>query len=321
MVFSNKSVLITGAGGFIGLNTVKEFHRAGFNVHALVHKNIPEELRQLDEINIIQADITDKNSVLKELNGFQPDIIVHIAGLASDVGTDDEFRKLNYEPIKYLAELPKEKIIYISSTDVYGIKDFCGEDEDRLEFEKYPKNPYPKYKIKSEKWLRKNIDSSKYVIIRPAAVYGENDKTLENRVVEFLETSPFIVHFGRWKGKNQWPMADVKNVAAAICMCAQTDEFNGEAINIVDEQKVTIDEYYHRIANKYFPDKKFKTICLPMWIGKLLGYVSTSLTKIFKLKQPLFEPTSYSVLHVSSNLFFSCRKFKKLISKKHIDNL
>lgn len=316
MTSSKKSVFITGAGGFIGLNTVKEFHKAGFSIHALIHKNIPEELKLLDDIIIIQADITDKNSVLEALNGFQPDIAVHIAGLASDIGTDEEFRKFNYEPIKYLAKLPKEKIIYISSTDVYGIKDFCGEDEDTLEFEKYPVNPYPKYKIKSEEWLKKNIDSSKYVIIRPAAVYGENDKTLENRIVEFLETSPFIVHFGRWKGQNQWPSADVKNVAAAVCICAQTNEFNGEAINIVDEQKVTIDEYYRNIAKKYFPDKKFKTICLPMWTGKLLGFVSTSLTKIFKLKQPLFEPTSYSVLHVSSNLSFSSLKFKKLISRK-----
>lgn len=316
MTSFRKSVFITGAGGFIGLNTVKTFVKNGFEVQALVHKNIPDELKKMEDVNIIHANITDKNSLLKALNGFKPDIIVHIAGLASDIGSDDEFRKINYEPIKYLAKLAKEKIIYISSTDVYGIKDFFGEDEDTLPFEKHPKNPYPKYKIKSEQWLKKNIDSSKYVIIRPAAVYGENDKTLENRVAEFLKNSPFIVHFGRWKGQNRWPMADVNNVSLAIYKTALTDEFNGEAINIVDEKKVTIDEYYKSIARKYFPDKKFRTICLPIWAGKIIGFASTSLTKIFRLKNPLFEPTSYSLLHISSNLFFSCEKIKKLISEK-----
>ncbi|MFQ8626456.1 MAG: NAD-dependent epimerase/dehydratase family protein [Candidatus Gastranaerophilaceae bacterium] len=46
----NKSVLITGAGGFIGLHAVKVFLNAGFEVHAMVHKRIPQELIGMDEV-------------------------------------------------------------------------------------------------------------------------------------------------------------------------------------------------------------------------------------------------------------------------------
>lgn len=313
MELSNKTVLITGAGGFIGLNTVKSFAERGFHVLAMVHKNLPDELREIEGIEIIRADVTDEFSVAGILEGKRPDIIVHIAGLASDIGSDEIFRKINFEPVRFLSQLAKEKFVYISSTDVYGIKDFNGEDE-TLHFEQNPINPYPKYKILSELWLRENVSPEKFVIIRPAAVWGEGDKTLESRVVEFLAVSPFIVHFGDWKGQNRWPLANVQNVADMCLAVCLTDEFNGQAINIIDEEYTTIDEYYRNVAEKYFPERKFVTLVLPMWIGKLVGCISTFFSNLFKCKKPLFDPTSYSVRHVSSNLDFSCAKMKKALS-------
>lgn len=308
---SHKTVLVTGAGGFLGLNIVKAFSSIGFRILALVHNHIPQELNNLPNVEILRADITDENSICGKFE--KPDFVVHAAGLASDIGSDETFRKLNFEPIKYLSRLAKEKFIFISSTDVYGIKDFNGEDEN-LEFESKPLNPYPKYKIEAEKWLNQNMIPSQYVIIRPAAVWGENDETLEKRVVEFLAVSPFIVHFGKWKGKNRWPLADVENVAKTCVAAVLTEEFNGQAINIIDSPRTTIDEYYMEVGQKYFPDKKFKTLCLPMWIGFIIGAVSTFLSNLCGLKKPLFDPTLYSLRHVSSNLDFSCERMKKALN-------
>lgn len=298
-----KKVLVTGAAGFIGLNVVKAYVEHGWFVYALVHNNVPKELTQLKNVELLRGDVV--NSKLFE--GLQVDVVAHVAGIASDIGDDLKFRKINYEPIKYLAKLPKEKIVYVSSSDVYGIKDFQKADENtpRVEF---PKNPYPRYKIKSEEWLEKNPYN--YVIIRPAAVYGEGDKTLENRVVEFLKFSPFIVHFGKWKGKNRWPLANVKNVANTIVAVSMTSEFDKQAITIIDPVKTTIDEYYHTIAKKYFPNRKYINLNLPFWFGKFLGFISTTLSNLFKLKAPLFDPTFYAVHHVSSNLDFSSEKME-----------
>ena len=303
-----KTVLITGAGGFIGLNIVKLFHEYGWRVFALVHNNLPDELTSLSGIEIIKGDVTDKDFIHSLKGHF--DIVVHAAGLASDIGSEKSFIKLNYEPIKYLSEIPKDKIIYISSSDVYGIKDFQNADEE-TEMVEFPKNPYPRYKIKSEVWLRNNCD--KYVIIRPAAVWGEGDKTLEKRVVDFLEISPFIVHFGKWRGQNRWPLANVKNVAKTVVAAASTNEFDNQAITIIDSEKTTIDDYYRGIAQKYFPNKSYKNIYLPLWIGKLIGLFSTTLSNMLKLRQPLFDPTFYAVHHVSSNLDFSSDKMYKVI--------
>jgi len=309
-----KSVLVTGAGGFIGLNVVKEYVKSGWFVYALVHRNIPPELRELENVEIIRGDVTDENFILK-LN-LDVDIVAHVAGLASDIGPDRVFRKINFEPIKYLSKIPKQKIVYVSSSDVYGIRDF-GQDgqsaDENTPLCEYPRNPYPRYKIMSENWLRENCP--RYVIIRPAAVWGEGDKTLENRVVEFLKFSPFIINFGKWKGNCRWPLANVKNVAKTIVGVSEFDDYDNQPVTIIDPERTTIDEYYRHVAKKYFPEREFKSITLPMWTGKLIGLVSTSLSNILELKRPLFDPTFYAVHHVSSNLDFSSDKMLEIIEK------
>lgn len=311
IAFTNKHVLITGAGGFIGLHIVKIFAKHNWKITAIVHKNIPDELKEMNNVEVIQADITDEHIFSKIIQ--KPDIVVHVAGLASDIGPDSLFKKINFETVKTFSKLAKTKFIYISSTDVYGMKDFFGEDEDFLPLETKPLNPYPKYKIESEKWIKANLDKNKYVIIRPAAVWGEGDKTLEKRVVDFLKDSPFIVHFGKWKGKNRWPLANVENIAKAVYVCSITDDFNGEAINIIDEKVTSVDEFYREIAKKYFHDKKFYTITFPFWVGYLVGWFSTILSNFLKLKQPIFDPSLYALYGVSSNLDFSHKKLKKVL--------
>ncbi len=312
---TGKVVLVTGAGGFIGLNVVKAYSEAGWKVLALVHHNIPNELYNLNNVEVVRGDVT--NAEFMSQFSEKIDIVAHVAGLAKDIGSDETFRKLNFEPIKYLSSLPKEKIVYVSTSDVYGIKDHKNADENTPLVE-YPKNPYPRYKIMSENWLRENCKN--YVIIRPAAVWGEGDLTLERRVVEFLESSPFIVHFGKWKGKCRWPLANVKNVAKTIVAVSETDKFDREAITIIDPQKTTIDEYYRAVAKKYFPDKKFYNIYLPLWVGKGIGFISTTISNLLKKKDPIFDPTFYAVHHVSSNLDFSAEKMLSAINSKYSEN-
>lgn len=317
MASLSKTVLITGAGGFIGRYIVEIFAKHQWKVYALVRNNLPEEFLKNSNIVIINGDILSKNilSEIMETTKEQPEIVIHAAGLASDVGNDEVYRKINLESVKTFSRLPSEKFIFISSTDVYGIKDFHGEDEDSLPYETKPLSPYPKYKIESEKWIKKNIEKNKYVLIRPAAVWGEGDKTLLRRVVGFLKVSPFIVNFGKWNGTNRWPLADVKNVAKVAYTVANCNDFDGEAINIIDEKKTSINEYYQQTGAKYFPEKTFKSITLPFWLGKMIGRVSTLLSNLLGRTTELFDPTFYSVHHVACNLDFSCKKQNIILGK------
>ncbi len=312
---SSNTVLITGAGGFIGHHIVREFAKHNWTVYALIHRQLPEELNHLPNVHIIKGSVTDGDilSKITPIIGQRPEVVVHAAGLAADVGADRIYKALNFESVKTFAALPTRKLVYISSSDVYGIKDFHGEDEDSLPFETKPLSPYPKYKIESEKWLRSNLPTDKYVILRPCAVYGEGDKSIAIRMVKFLDSSPFIIHFGKWKGQNRWPAAAVEKVAQVAYATACCTNFDGQAINIIDPEHTTVDAFYRKVAAVHFPNKKFTTVTLPFWIGKLLGRISTTLSNLLGRTEQLFDPSFYAVHHVASNLDLSCAKQQKVL--------
>ena len=188
-------VLVTGAGGFIGGHVARRFAAGGWHVTGLVHRRKPAD--PVPGADYVTGDISDAASLRELVGQLAPDVIVHAAALASDVGPDKLFRRLNYESVVTIAPLAGRKFVFISSADVYGIRDFSGEDVSTLRFDDNLRNPYPRYKIKSELWLKANLPPERFACIRPAAVWGPGDETLERRVADFLRNSPFIFHFGK----------------------------------------------------------------------------------------------------------------------------
>jgi NADP-dependent 3-hydroxy acid dehydrogenase YdfG len=68
-----KVVLISGASSGIGLATAKAFQEKGWKVWAGCRQNIPEELKQMDRIQLIQLDVTDERLVQAAINRILKD--------------------------------------------------------------------------------------------------------------------------------------------------------------------------------------------------------------------------------------------------------
>lgn len=315
-----RQVLITGAGGFIGGHIVQKCLDENCFVQALVHRNIPPRLRELaDEgrLKIHQADIRKYDQLAAVFSQLPPlDALIHCAAKASDTGRDRDFRAVNFEAVKHLVALAKageaKRFTFISTTDVYGLHDFKGQTEENLNYESRPRNPYPKYKILAEKWIQAELPADKYSIIRPAAVWGEDDPTLTARIREFLRWSPWIVHFGPWRGRNRWPLAEVGQVALAAYLASFQPWARGRAIQVLDEKRTSIDEFYRQIAAKYYPGRKYRSVCLPLWCGLIIGALSTVLSNMFDAAKPVYDPTLYALYSVSRNLDFSSAGFQEL---------
>ncbi len=312
-----KRVLVTGAAGFIGNACAREFMERGWDVTALAHRRTPEGL---DGARIIRASMADKDELLAALAGSGPfDAVINCAGRASDVGRDGEFRSANYLAVLNLIECMSPahigRLVHISTTDVYGIRDFQDADE-TTPFCNNIRNPYPKYKILAERAIVEKLSPERYAILRPAAVWGRGDTTILPRVIGFLERSPYIVHFGKWRGQNRWPLAHVRNVAIASYLAASCDDALGESYNVVDTERTTIEEYYRMVIQKCLPEKSgIKSITLPLTAGWAYGTVSSLLSNLFNLKQPLFDPSLYGLYSVSRNLDFSSRKLEDLFAR------
>lgn len=312
------NAFITGAAGFIGEYTVREFVERGWNVFALVHKKVSPRLNDLaasGRITIIHGDLNDfitlENNLVKEIDsqGTTLDAIVHCAGRASDVGRRSEFRKANFESVQNLCALTNrlnaDKFLFVSTTDVYGMHDFNGESESELPLGNNTGNPYPEFKIAAEEWIRKTLPPERFAIIRPAAVWGAGDPTLSPRIVSFLKSSPWIIHFGNWRGKNRWPLAHVRNVATAIYLASTLPAAAGAAINVLDSELTTIEEFYRILASIYLPTKRLRSVTLPIRVGQVFGAVISGISDALNLNHPFTDPSLYALYSVSCNLNFS----------------
>ena len=322
-----RHAFITGAAGFIGGYTVRRFVEEGWHVLALVHRAASAELARLADagsVTLVTGDVTDPAGLRTALGaalakrGAALDAIVHCAGRASDVGWRREFRRTNFESVRGLVELVKDwnvgRLVFVSTTDVYGLRDFHGESEDELALGARPGNPYPEFKIAAEEFIRAELRPERFSIVRPAQVWGVGDRTLTSRIVGFLRTSPWIVHFGKWRGGNRWPLAHVRNVALTAFLAATIPEAGGLVVNVVDDEATTMDEFYRILARVYLPQKTFRTVTLPFWVGQGVGAVVSVLSNLLNLKQPFADPSFYAVYAVSHNLDFSNRRLKDLAS-------
>ena len=313
-----KTVFITGAGGFIGARAAEYFAAQGLKVYALVHENISEQLESLHKrkkVSLLSGDINDLPNIEAQLKALNAAYCIHCAAKASDVGRKKDFEKTNFVAVSNLAEMCLRlnigRFVYVSTTDVYGLKDFNGEDEETLPLDRNAKNYYPVYKIKSEQWLRANMPPERFAVVRPAAVWGRGDHTLTPRIVAYLKNLPIVFHFGKWRGKNRWPLAHVENVAKALYASATLAEAGGKAVNVLDCECTAISEFYYIIRDIYLPGRKLREISLPAAPMYPFAWFSSFVSTLFNLKTPLYDPSLYALDTIRHNLDFSNQRFQE----------
>lgn len=78
-----KNVIITGADGFVGSNTVEYFVSQGVNVLALDIGESPRRLKVGENLSYMQMDVTDIKKLLSEVEKDKYDTMVHFAWAGS----------------------------------------------------------------------------------------------------------------------------------------------------------------------------------------------------------------------------------------------
>lgn len=183
---SDSRFLVTGALGCIGAWTVKNLVEAGVPVSTLDQSQNDKRLKlilpqdKLDQIDFHQADISNLIEVRKVFEEVQPTHVIHLAALqlpfckanpplgalVNVVGTVNMF-----ECIK---EFKTGKIVFASSTAVYGTSEEYPEGSLDHEALLKPRSHYGVYKQANEGtarvyWLESGISS---LGLRPYTVYG-----------------------------------------------------------------------------------------------------------------------------------------------------
>lgn len=175
-------ILITGASGFIGSYVVEEALARGMETWAAVRGSSSLRYLRDNRIHLIELDLSDKETLKRQLSGHVFDYVVHAAGVTKCLHERDFFT-VNTEGTRHLAEalleleMPIKRFVYLSSLSVYGaIKEHAPHEEINERDMPCPNTAYGRSKLEAEKYLESLGTRLPYVILRPTGVYGPRER-------------------------------------------------------------------------------------------------------------------------------------------------
>lgn len=206
-------VVITGGGGFLGKEIVKQLLAEGHSVTSVARSDYPE-LRQMGA-STVRGDLVDREVMMSALDGA--DALIHTAAMVGMWGKHEEFVRVNVEGTKNLLDVAEKqgvsRFVFTSSPSVT----FDGGDaENEGQDTPYPREfmaSYPETKAKAEQLvLAANKEGFATTSLRPHLIWGPGDPHLIPRLIERARQGKLKIV---GEGKNVVDITYVSNAAQA----------------------------------------------------------------------------------------------------------
>ena len=244
-------ILITGALGHIGSKLIREIPKKidTAEIHILDSFYTQRysslfNLKKEYNYTFYECDIlVDKKKVSSIIK--QVDVVIHLAALtdaASSVNKPDVVEKNNLECTKVISKfcsLYKKKLVFISSTSVYGTQE-KKVDENCLINDLQPQSPYALTKLKEEKIIKSLIKKKKLkaTLLRFGTIYGVSQgMRFHTAVNKFCFQAAVGQDITVWKTayNQKRPYLDLNDAIRAIAFIIKKNIFTGETYNILTE--------------------------------------------------------------------------------------
>lgn len=268
--WNNKSVLITGAGGFIGSHLTERLSKKTSNLKTFVKYNSRNdwgmlELLKKDDINgieVINGDLRDSDAVRQAIKNV--DIIFHLGSLISIPYSyihPRETIQTNINSILNILMAAKDydldKIVHTSTSEVYGTAKYVPIDE---EHPLQGQSPYSASKISADKIAESFYLSFDLPIatIRPFNTYGprQSSRAVIPTIISQLLTNKKVI-LGSLNPTRDF--THVKDTVDGFISVCESSKSIGEVINIGSNQEISIGDLVKRIA--FLIDKKIEIDC------------------------------------------------------------
>ncbi|MDP4536913.1 NAD-dependent epimerase/dehydratase family protein [Alkalimonas collagenimarina] len=235
-----KSILLTGASGFIGHHVLAGLLSRHYAVIAPVRSgSVLARHDDLTEVKI--SELQDINSSSLPLDGCEA--VIHLAGKAHVTGIElDEFQRVNTDATVHLAnEAAKsgvKRFIFISSIGVNGISNttpFKADDRPA------PEEPYAVSKLAAEMALKEIARQTgmEVVIIRPPLVYGPDAPGNFGKLLKLAKKN-LPLPLGAIDNKRSLVALD--NLVDLICLCITHPNAANQTFLVSDGQDVSTTE-------------------------------------------------------------------------------
>lgn len=280
-----KTVLVTGATGFLGRHILQRISGSGLKVVAMVREKHKATalFDGLENIEIVEGDLGDLDSLDHALHNI--DAVVHSAGLVSDWENEELFRKTNVDGTKNLLIIAHAKgikqFILIGSLGVFGDTNQNGIDENG-QFH-FTTDFYSNSKIDQEFFVKKYCLHSRipFTIIRPGFIYGEGDNKFLPKLISSIKKKE-MKFVGA--GRNHINTVYVGNVASLVLKVIGNTNCYNQSYNLTDKNQVEIKRFVDDICKNLDLPKVKRTVPLRAALGITL--IFENIYRLLKIRKP-----------------------------------
>ncbi len=292
-----KTVLVTGASGFVGSHLTEELLKHGFRTIAAIRFSSSTKYLTHPEIIIYRLNLNDKEQLKNDLLKLSQQVgeihyIIHNAGITKAKRLND-FWTHNFGTTKNLVDvitelqLKVEKFIYISSLAAYGAGNPFTLEPVKLTDIPNPQTEYGRSKLAAEEYVMENSHFP-WIVFRPTGIYGPRD-------VDYFVFLKIIQRgFEPYVGfKTQHlTFIYIKDLVRLVVQALESKVFN-KSYFVSDGNTYTSEEYAD-IVKKALNKKTFR-IRVPLFMVKTLAYLTELIYKPFGVL-PLLNKDKYYLL-------------------------
>ncbi len=259
-MLNHKSVLITGADGFIGSHLTEALVRQGYNVRAFILYNSFNSWGWLDhcspdvkgKFEVFAGDIRDPHGVKEAMKGC--DAVLHLAALIAipySYHSPDTYVDTNIKGtlniLQAARELGVKRIVHTSTSEVYGTARFVPITE---EHPLQGQSPYSATKIAADQ-LAYSFYSSfdlPVVIARPFNTYGprQSARAVIPTIITQIANGKRQIKLGAVSPTRDFNF--VQDTVEGFISAMNSDKGVGEVVNFGSNFEISIGETVQLIA-------------------------------------------------------------------------
>ncbi|MDD4149124.1 MAG: NAD-dependent 4,6-dehydratase LegB [Bacteroidales bacterium] len=266
---TNKTILATGADGFIGSHLTELLLEKGYYVKALTQYNSFNNWGWLEDIpahpnlEIVTGDVRDAHFVKHILKDV--DIVYHLAALIAipySYVAPESYVDTNIKGTLNICQAAKEhgniRVIHTSTSEVYGTAKYVPIDE---KHPKQPQSPYSASKIGADAMAMSfyNAFELPVTIVRPFNTYGprQSARAIIPTIISQIAAGQKEIKLG-----DLTPTRDfnyVKDTVDGFLAIANSNQTIGKEINIASNSEISIHDTLNLIKEIMNSDVKFIT--------------------------------------------------------------
>lgn len=264
-----KNILVTGADGFIGSHLTEELLERGYKVRALSCYNSfnywgwLEDIKENKNLEIVSGDVRDPNFCLTITKDI--DTIFHLAALIAipySYVAPDSYIDTNVKGTLNICQAARingcQKILHTSTSEVYGTAQYVPIDE---KHPLQPQSPYSASKIGADAIAMSfyNAFNLPVTTVRPFNTYGprQSARAVIPTIITQIASGLKQIKLG-----DVTPTRDfnyVKDTCLGFIKIAESENTNGEVINIGSNREISIGDTLNLIKKIMGSDVEFIT--------------------------------------------------------------